>query len=233
MCHQIQQPWWTVEKDNSQHDWRIILRWQEFTAENRVNLIRAIGLAVFYSIQLINFNFFEIDQADLDASTTFHQNTTLLCAAWFAIVLAIAYCLTVRWFPNWFKYATTTIDLVMLTAIASIGSASASPLVYVYFMILVMAALRFDLWLIRITTGLAALCYVALLAISSPDWLGEADLAVEKTVPRITQMIVLASLILAGVTLGQIARRARAIADEFHKRCQDKVQTKRKESGDE
>ena len=232
MCHQILQLWWNVEKDNSQHDWRIILRWQEFTAENRVNLIRAIGLAVFYSVQLINFNFFVIDQTELDASTTFHQNTTLLCGAWFAIVLAIAYCLTVRWFPTWFKYVTTTIDLVMLTAIASIGSSSASPLVYVYFLILVMAALRFDLWLIRISTGLAVLCYLALLAISSPDWMGNPEFAEERTVPRITQLIVVAALILAGVTLGQIARRARAIAEEFHKRCQDSDQPERKESAD-
>ena len=219
-----------MNESAKQFEWRIIQRWQQYTAETRVNLIRAIGIAVFYLIQLIHFNFFDIPDEQLEAATKFHHNTTLLCAGWFAIVLTITYCLTIRWFPPYFKYITTTTDLFMLTAIASFGSASASPLVYVYFVMLVMAALRFDLWLIRISTAIACFCYVGLLTISSPDWMGSADLADERSVSRLTQLIVLAALILAGVSLGQIARRAQVFALEFHERCLDRAKSKNREA---
>ena len=230
MGQQIQGAEAQVNESAAQFEWRIIQRWQEYTAETRVNLIRAVGIAVFYSIQLIHFNFFAIPDDQLEAATKFHHNTTLLCAGWFAIVLTITYCLTIRWFPPYFKYITTTIDLFMLTAIASIGTASASPLVYVYFVMLVMAALRFDLWLIRISTAIACCCYVGLLAISSPDWMGAANLANERTVSRLTQLIVLAALILAGVSLGQIARRAQAFALEYHQRCIARAKSNSKEA---
>lgn len=206
------------QADTNQLDWRIIQRWQEFVAETRTNLIRAVSIGVFYSIQFFYFNFGEIAESELERARQFHQQCTLLSAAWFTLVLAIALCLAIKWFPGWLKYVSTGFDLALVTAIASIGSGSSSPLIFAYFLVLIMAALRFDLLLIRIATAGSCLCYLSVLGLTSQDWLPGFQIKTGKQVAGIEQLIVLAALILAGITLGQMIRRSRSMAMEFHKR---------------
>jgi hypothetical protein len=221
-----------VHLKHSESDWRIVKRWQEFASESRVNLIRVVAIGVFYSIQLYQFNFATIAEPQLDAATRFHNQATLLSTAWFAMAIAIWFCLTIRWIPGYLKYITTLGDLILLTAVLSIGAGASSPLTYVYFPIVVLAGLRFDLWLVRVSTVVACICYVGLLALASPDWYGSPEISLQN-VSRTTQLIFLTALILTGVTLGQIARRAQVLVFEYHTRIADKSSANHRGDGDD
>ncbi len=39
----------------TERQWYIVGRWQEFEGEERANLLRVVGIAAFYIIELINY----------------------------------------------------------------------------------------------------------------------------------------------------------------------------------
>jgi hypothetical protein len=122
-------------------------------------------------------------------------------------------CLQRRIFPAYLPYLSTAADLILLTTLASQGSAAQGPLTRIYFLILVLAALRFDVRLIWGTTLGCMLGYLMLVGRSDKKWF-DAD----HTTPVIEQLITLFSLALVGVLLGQIIRRAPVLAIEYSRR---------------
>jgi hypothetical protein len=128
--------------------------------------------------------------------------------------LGVAYCLRNRVFPAALKYASTALDIVLLTALASISDAAAnSPLIFAYFVIIALSGLRFNIRLVWCATVGTMLAYMTLVARSDPVWF-DAD----HTVRPVAQGLMLLSLALVGIVLGQIIRRSRAMADDYARR---------------
>jgi len=199
--------------------WFIVGRWQEYEGEARANLLRAIGLAAFYAVELINYNglrlgFLEMPQV---VERPFHLAVTVLVLAWAMVVLGVLWCRKQGVFPASLKFVSTGCDLVLLTTIMALGDGPRSPLLVVYFLILALAALRFSLPLLWFATGGSLVAYLVLLG--HARWFAATDLqAHEQTVPRFHQLIVVLGLTLTGVVLGQVVRRVRYLAEDYAQR---------------
>ena len=182
--------------------WFIVGRWQEYEGEGRANLLRIAGIGVFYGIELVNYYTGVVDRP-------FHQAVTALAFAWAMAGLGVHFCLGQRVFPAALKFLSSAVDVVLLTAILMLADGPKSPLVVAYFLLIVLATLRFSLRLIWFTSGGSMLAYLFLLGYAK--WFTERDLHV----PRYHQVIFLLALALTGIVLGQVIRRVRKMACEY------------------
>jgi len=198
--------------------WTVVGRWQEYAGEVRANLLRIAGIGGFYFIELLNYYGLHLGPLDLPASVDlgFHRTMTAIVVAWTMMSLATLLCLQLRIFPAWLKYATTLGDAILLTTTLMIADGPRSPLTVGYFLIIVLAGLRFQLPLVWCATIASMLGYlwVAWLA-GMPGTVMEGR---ELSVPGYYQLIMLLALLLTGVVLGQIIRRVRAMAEDLLKR---------------
>lgn len=132
----------------------------------------------------------------------FHYSITALAVAWTMLGLGVVLALRQSTYPGWLKYVATGADLALLTAVLVVADGPRSPLVVVFFLLIALAGLRFDLLLLRLTTIGAVAAYLYLNGFAR--WFTEREIGV----PRYHQLIVLLALILTGVLLGQIIRTA-------------------------
>jgi len=204
----------SVAEETSPDDrhWYIVTRWQEYDGEARANLIRIVSIGLFYIVEFLHYYCF-LDAAGRSDSLRFHQGVTALAVAWTMVALGVLLCLRGQVFPATLKYISTCCDVVLLTSMASIGNGPHSPLVLVYFLIIGLATLRFSLTLIWCTTIATMIGYIATVGLSDRTWFNS-----EHTVSPVEQMVVLLSLALTGMVLGQVIRRFRIMADEFARR---------------
>jgi hypothetical protein len=195
-------------------DWYIVSRWHEYEGEARANLLRIAGIGIFYLIELLDYHGLRLGTIEIPAivSKPFHQVITGLALAWALTGMAVLICLKHQIFPAGLKYATTAADLVFLTLILLAASGPQSPLVIGYFLIIVLATLRFSLGLIRFAAAGAVAGYLIILG--HGRWFRDPPL----TVPRHHQLILVAGLALTGIILGQVIRRAARMAEEYSKR---------------
>ena len=216
---------------SSQQSWYIAQRWQAYEAEGRANLLRIAAIGAFYIVHLWSYSssqgrlpwlgVLQLAEAG-EVGKQFHLLVTLLAAAWAMLALGILLALQQRIFPRWLPYFSTGCDVVMLTSMLCISSGARSPLVAGYFLILILAALRLSLPLVRFTTAACAVGYVCVLgcakwpATFGLDKLG--TLADELRVPRYHQVIMLLAIGTAGLMLGQIIRHVRRLAEEYSAR---------------
>jgi hypothetical protein len=192
--------------------WYIVGRWQEFEGEGRANLLRVVSLVVFYAVEWYQFAAAGEDSA---AAQAFHRQTTLIVAAWSIVALAVLVCLWRRIFPAIVKYLSTAGDLLLLTLLARAGLGPESPLVHVYFLILVLAALRFSVGLIWFATVGSMACYWALVGMHDDTWFDA-----EHATPVVEQLVTFVSLALTGIVLGQAVRRVKSMAVEYAARVE-------------
>lgn len=194
--------------------WFIVGRWQEYDGEQRANFLRIIGIGAFYLVELINYHGIHLGVLQMPAvvDRAFHLAVTFLAVAWLAVALGVFLCLRSHVFPAALKYISTGCDLVLLTSILCVADGPRSPLVVGFFLILVLAALRFDLGLIWFSTVGAAAGYLYVLGYAR--WFTERDIRV----PRYHQVIFLLTLALTGVLLGQMIRQVRRMAVEYSRR---------------
>lgn len=198
--------------------WYVARRWQEYEGERRANLLRIIGIGSFYIIHLMQFYGLRIGVLQLgeggEVSRRFHVQVTLLAVIWTMLALGMLLALRQRIFPGWLKLLSTGADLVLLTAILLVADGPQSPLVVGYFLVIVLATLRFSLPLVRWATVGAMLGYLCLLGCAKwPETFGKGN--VDLRVPRYEQLIVLVALALTGIMLGQVVRRVRTMAEDF------------------
>lgn len=203
----------------AERTWFIVSRWQEFEGEGRANLLRLIGIAVFYAIELVNYYGVDLSFVQMPAvvERPFHLAVTFLAVAWTMLCLGVLLCRQQGIFPTWLKYLSTGCDVVLLTSILTLADGPKSPLVVAYFLVIVLASLRFSLQLIWFATAGAIGGYLFLLGFarwgSIPGW-EKPDL----TVARYHQIIFVLALVLTGVVLGQVIRRIRRLAEEYAER---------------
>lgn len=205
--------------------WQTACRWRQYESEVRVNLIRIAAVGVFYAVHLVhqvaasgNHRIFAV--LGLDAGTVLpkpnHVAVTCLALAWVMLALFIHSLLLARRFPRWLMYVSTGGDILLLTGVLALTSGARSPLVAGYFLIVMMAGLRLDLWLVRATAAGTLIGYLVLLG--SSRWpVGLAKLNELPTVPRYHQLMVVAALSLSGVVVGQWIRHARRLARDLER----------------
>ena len=97
-----------------------------------------------------------------------------------------------------------------------------SAMVFAYFLIIAVAGLRFSLRLVWLATLGSLAGYLVLLVVRDPDWFGGKVNAVE--VRGVEEIIVLLSLGLSGIIVGQLVRRTKAMARDFARRVADSQQ---------
>ena len=119
--------------------WFIVGRWQEFEGEARANLLRIVGIGVFYLVELINYHglnlgFFEMPKVE-QIGPSFHQAVTALAVAWTMVALGVLLCLSQRIFPAALKFVSTGCDVVLLTGILVVADGPRSPLLVGYFLL--------------------------------------------------------------------------------------------------
>ena len=197
-------------KTIEERSWHIATRWQEFDGEMRAALLRGIFVITFYSVQLIH----QIGLKDpSQLSQQFHRQVTIVAGAWLFVSLAVWIALRGYFMPPILKYVTTTFDVGLLSIIAFLGSGPQSPLVFVYFVVIALAAIRFRLLLVWYTTILCMTCYLVLVASVDQSWFDS-----EHQTPVITQAVILLSLASIGIVLGQMIRSTRSMAAEYENR---------------
>jgi hypothetical protein len=198
--------------------WHIVGRWQEYEGEARANLLRIVGIAAFYAIELANYHGLNLGFLQLprqaDITPEFHRAVTALTVAWTMVALAVHLCLVRQVFPAVLKYISTAADLLLLTAILTVADGPRSPLVVGYFLIIALSGLRFSLALVRFTTVGALAAYLVLCGYAR--WYAARDVRV----PRYHQIMMLLALALTGIVLGQILRRVQSVAKEYANRAQ-------------
>ncbi len=201
---------------NVDRQWFIVSRWQQYDGELRANLLRIGGIATFYLIHLVNYHrWFGLPGIE-GASPRFDEMVTALAVAWVLTALAVQLALARHVFPSALKFITTSVDVWLLTLVIGVCDGPRSPLVVGYFLILSVAALRFSLRLIWLTTIECLAGYLALVIYA--DHFATRD----KTATRHSEMIFLAAILIAGVTLGAVVRRVRRLAFEFADRVEDR-----------
>lgn len=196
--------------------WYIVSRWQEYEAEARANLLRICGIGAFYLIELVNYYGVRLGPIHLaplaGVDAQFHARITILALLWAMLSLGVLMALRQNWFPGWLKYATTCLDVLLLTSILVVADGPKSPLVVAYFLVLLLAALRFNVRLVQCAAAACVAGYVFLL--------GYARFGTHRDlrVPRHEQAMVLLALALSGVILGQMARYVRRLAEDYQRR---------------
>jgi hypothetical protein len=198
--------------------WFIVSRWAEFEGEARANLLRIVAIGTFYVIELLSYYGLHLGWLQFEATSDrrFHIIVTGLAAAWAMMALVTLFCLRGRIFPGALKYVTTTCDVVLLTMILTVGDGPRSAMVVGYFLVIALATLRFRLQLVWCATLGSLLGYLVVLGYAK--WYAPAGR--DLSVPRYTQLILLASLALEGLMLGQVIRRVRQLATDFARRIQ-------------
>jgi hypothetical protein len=194
--------------------WHIVSRWQEYEGEARANLLRIVGIGCFYAVELLDYHGLNIGSFQYPpiVDRQFHQFVTGIAFAWALTGLVVLLMQKNRIFPAALKYGTTAADLFFLTWVLVVASGPSSPLVVVYFLVIVLAALRFSLCLVRFATVGAVAAY--LFVLGQGKWYSLPP----RTVPRHQQLIMVIGLALTGIMLGQIVRRAALMAEEYARR---------------
>ena len=196
--------------ESSDLSWHIVGRIREYEGEGRANLLRVAGIAAFYIVELMNYRGLRIGGFAMPrvVDRRFHLAVTSVAVAWTMLGLAVQLCLSRRIFPSYLKFASTGGDVLLMTCVLMVSNGPRSPLIVGYFLILALAALRFSLPLIQFATGGAMLGYLFLLG--HAKWYAPGQM-----VPRYHEVMFLLALGLTGITIGQVLRRVRGMAEEY------------------
>lgn len=217
-------PFPALPRDN----WDILQRWQAYDAEGRANLLRIVAIGALYLVHLWSYlsasrempgpRFLQLGELNA-VSDRFHVIVTLLAVAWAVFAMGILIALQQKLFPRWLPYLSTAVDITLLTGVICLGSVSRSPLVTGYFLVLTLAAMRLDLRLLWFATAGCAVAFLCVLGCAKwPAAFGidaSAPAGVEIRIPRHHQIIVMTSIVLGGVMLGQLVRRVRRLAQRL------------------
>ena len=198
-------------RDFAAQQWYIVGRWQQYEGETRACLLRMVAIAALYLVQLLQF-YLLLDKAS-DADSRIHRQFTLLALAGTLVSLAMLMSLRQKFFPPLLSYLSASIDVLLVTMAAWLVAGPQSVLVRVYFIVIAAAALRMNLRIIWLVTLLAMLGYESLVALADKTWFDA-----NHEVPPTENLVMLVSLALTGVVIGQVVRRTKTLAEEYARR---------------
>ncbi len=189
---------------------RVAGRLNEYRGEEKANLLRVVGIAAFYVVQLLNrygVDLGALHVPRLEMTDQLHEALTLVAAGWLAIAMAVSLSLRNRFFPGWLKYVVTGFDFALATLALSFADGPKSPLVVVLFPLVALSALRFDRRLVRFATASAIVSYVWLIGLA-------AYLRTDLAVPRYQEILMVLALALTGLVLDGVVGASRTLAEE-------------------
>lgn len=199
--------------------WFVVGRWQELSGEWRANFLRVAAIGTFYLVELADYYGLKVGWLHLEQTVTRdqHLRITGIAVAWVLAALAAQLALARQLFPPALKYLTTGADLVCLTTILLLTHGPASPLVAAYFLVILLAGLRFSLRLVWLATLGSLGGYLFLLGWVRWQVVDPARHAA-MLAPRRNQLIIMLAIAIAGVLVGQMVRQARAMAEDYRRR---------------
>ncbi|GAB4210225.1 MAG: hypothetical protein OHK0013_30660 [Sandaracinaceae bacterium] len=202
--------------DGEARAWRVATRLSELRGEERANALRIVGIALFYGVELLNRHGLALGPLAIPAipevAGRFHVMMSMIALAGILGASGVLIGLRNRFFPWWTKYASTGLDVTLVTFALSVADGPRSPLVVIYFPLLVLAALRFSPGLVRTATAACIGSYAFVV-------LATDRLRPELSVPRYQSILFVLSLALVGLVLDHAAREARRVAENFATRA--------------
>jgi hypothetical protein len=202
--------------------WAGARRIEEWAGEARVNLFRLAAILVFYAHHLINVY---AVRDDPNIAGAYHLSVTALVIAWSGAVVALYLCLTRRWVPPWLKYAATTADIVLVTALLIVAARTPGDprtwLATLYVLVIAAAPLRLSLPLIYFATLGSMAAYGFFLGYVK-YWL---ELPPEQRLSRPNQIIFALVLGATGILTGQLVRQARRLTAGYPVTVEEATET--------
>src|SRR5260370_39912026 len=134
----------TQQPDDLETPWQDARRVETWAGEMRVNLLRLVGIVLFYGRHLAALLF---GKAEFERGR-YHLQVTMIAVSWAASVILVHWALSRRVVPYWLKYATTAWDAVLITLLCVISGGPHSPMLVLYFPLGASAPLRLSLPLV-------------------------------------------------------------------------------------
>jgi hypothetical protein len=190
--------------------WDDARRPESWAGEVRVNLLRLLGITLFYARHLIEWL---LAPADAPVRGSYHVSVTAIAIAWAGAAVVLHLWLRQRRYPEWLKYATTLLDAFMMTLLCAVAGGPLSPLVLLYFALIATAPLRLSVWLVYVATAAAVGGYLVLLGHYAWYQIGfhKYYSTPELRVPRRQEAIVLLAMLVCGLLAGQTVRQMKRL----------------------
>lgn len=190
--------------------------WLARAADSRANLVRIAAIACFYAVHLLNVFLPAWGWKELAGGLGLGQHpvppmahlcVSVIVFAWLAQAAAVHAALAIGCIPERAALAVVLGDVLWLSAVLGCSTGPAGPMVAGYSLIVVLAGLRLNLWLVRWGTVAAVAGYLGVLG--AARWpvgvLQQLDI---DTVPRWHQMMTLLAIVFTGTAVGQTVRLA-------------------------
>jgi len=158
------------------------------------NNIRFIALILFTINELVNFHFFHIIEPRL------HFLSLFVLLIWFVAAVDFHFILNRHWIPKWASYLMPTVDLLLLSWLLYFLDGPKSPLVSIYFLIIALAAIRFNPLVVLYTGLFACLSYGGIVFLSQSS-------NPQNMVPAYHSIILVLSLFLMGLIESHVVGR--------------------------
>jgi hypothetical protein len=186
-----------------------VLREEQWRGELRLNYLRAVALIALYAQHWAAVHVWK----DPTFTAQFDRAVSAICAAWCLAILGAFYCLWRRWLPPYLKYGTSLWDLAMCSAVISLGDGPRSGLLVLLPVVVAASAVRISRALVWFTTIGAVLCYLIILGRYAWVQVGfdRYYATPELRIPRTQELIMVITLLVAGLLAGQSVRQVRRI----------------------
>jgi len=198
--------------DLSRDGWDLSRRIEAWAGEMRVNVIRILAIAIFYSRHLIEMF---LSPRDAPIRGMYHLRVTAVIIAWAGVAATVHILLSRRIYPPMMKFATALLDVLMITLLCTIAGGPQTPLVLLYFLAIGTAPLRLSLPLVYVTTLASIVGYLSVLAWYAWHVVGFHTYYATPSlrIPRSQEIITVLSLGVAGLLAGQMVRQARRMVE--------------------
>ncbi len=176
---------------------------EERSGERKINLVRLAAIAVFFLNELFNFHVLGVVEPRL------HLRAVRLLVVWEVYAAAAWYLVSRRGvYARWMKYVSTGTDALFLTLILVLVEGNNGPLVPMYYVLIILSALRYSRRAIFAAAGFSAAGYAAVWYFS----FGNPRLAPISTYVAVLQMLIMA---LVGAFAGYVVRKMRGLVLKF------------------
>lgn len=125
------------------------------------NHFRMSMVLILYLIELANFHGFILSKA-MSVTEDFHSKMGLMATGAILYSLGIAISIRNRFYPVYFKYVSTFIDIVIVSILLVLADGAKSPLLILLFLVIVVSSLRFNIDLVRFSTIVSIVAYIAI-----------------------------------------------------------------------
>lgn len=176
---------------------------EERSGERKINRIRLAAIAVFFLNELFNFHVLGVVEPRL------HIRAVLLLLAWEGYAAAVWRRVNRKGvYARWMKYVSIGADSLFLTFILVLVEGNNGPLVPMYYILIILSALRYSRRAILAAAGSSAAGYAAVWYYS----FGNPRLVPISAYVAVLQMLI---MVLMGVFAGYVVRKMRGLVLKF------------------